>query len=332
MGARQRPDPRVQRPRPHPLRRRRGRGRHPVRLAVRALPDDALAPDAEAILGQPAGRILLLGTFHFHDAGLDGYKPRYALDVFSQQRQREIAEVVELLAGFGATKIAIERTADQQEEVNRDYRAYLQGGFDLTANEIHQLGFRLARRLGHERVYCVSAWDRYYEPPVDCQAYMRRYGRAPLEQLIGSFAQGVLAYARDHGQEHVLSDWTPRFRQLSELGDVANTRQPLRQPLRQTLLDINSERAILRGHGSYLVGRFKLGVGDEYVGADWATAWFNRNLRIFANLQRITERPDERILVVIGAGHVPILRHCVQASPEYDLVEVAEYLTAPQSP
>ena len=56
------------------------------------------------------------------------------------------------------------------------------------------------------------------------------------------------------------------------------------------------------------------------------TGWFNRNLRIFANLQRITERPDERILLVIGAGHLAILRHCVQASPEYDLVEVAEYL------
>ena len=78
--------------------------------------------------------------------------------------------------------------------------------------------------------------------------------------------------------------------------------------------------------------RFKVGVGDEYIGADWATAWFNRNLRIFANLQRITERPDERILLVIGAGHVPILRHCVQASPEYELVEVQEYLRVSVGP
>jgi pheromone shutdown protein TraB len=68
--------------------------------------------------------------------------------------------------------------------------------------------------------------------------------------------------------------------------------------------------------------------GDEYPGVDAKTAWYNRNLRIFANLQRITDRTDERILVIIGAGHVPILRHTVQASPEYALVEVADVLGA----
>lgn len=72
---------------------------------------------------------------------------------------------------------------------------------------------------------------------------------------------------------------------------------------------------------------FKVGEGDEYPGVDRVTAWYNRNLRIFANLQRITKQPDERILLIIGAGHLPILRHTVLASPEYQLVEVREYLT-----
>jgi hypothetical protein len=61
------------------------------------------------------------------------------------------------------------------------------------------------------------------------------------------------------------------------------------------------------------------------------TAWYNRNLRIFRNLQRITDGPDERLLLLIGGGHVPILRHCAQASPEYELVEVTEYLGAGSS-
>ena len=56
------------------------------------------------------------------------------------------------------------------------------------------------------------------------------------------------------------------------------------------------------------------------------THWYNRNLRIFANLQRITEPSDERILLVIGGGNVPVLRHCVQASPGHELVEVEVYL------
>ena len=96
--------------------------------------------------------------------------------------------------------------------------------------------------------------------------------------------------------------------------------------LRETLLELNRLPNILNMHGNYLVDHFKVGVGSEYPGVDVMTAWYNRNLRIFANLQRITEPPGERLLIIYGAGHVPILRHCAEASPEYDLVEVSDYL------
>jgi len=103
--------------------------------------------------------------------------------------------------------------------------------------------------------------------------------------------------------------------------------QKTQQTMREILLRANSEDEILREHGAYLVDHFKIGVGDEYPGADWITTWwYNRNLRIFANLQRIMETPGERILLIIGSGHLPILRHCALASPEYDLVEVHDYL------
>jgi hypothetical protein len=74
------------------------------------------------------------------------------------------------------------------------------------------------------------------------------------------------------------------------------------------------------------VETLKVGIGDEYPGVDSKTAWYNRNLRIFANIQRIAEKPGERILVGIGAGQLPILRNAAMSSPEYDLVEVGRYL------
>ena len=49
-----------------------------------------------------------------------------------------------------------------------------------------------------------------------------------------------------------------------------------------------------------------MGAEGAYPGPDHVTAWYNRNLRIFANLQRLAAAPDERILLVIGAGHVRI--------------------------
>lgn len=45
-------------------------------------------------------------------------------------------------------------------------------------------------------------------------------------------------------------------------------------------------------------GFFKVGGDTSYVGPDFIGSWYDRNLRIFRNLQRITNRPDERLLVV----------------------------------
>jgi len=67
-----------------------------------------------------------------------------------------------------------------------------------------------------------------------------------------------------------------------------------------------------------LVGEFDVGAEHDYPGVDALTGWYNRHLRIFANLQRIAESDGERILVVIDA------------SPQDDLVEVNELLGDPQ--
>ncbi len=279
---------------------------------------------ADSLVERSGARMLLLGTFHFQDRCLDGYKPQFAFDVFSKRRQREIAEVVELLTAFQPTRIAVERTPLWQEGIDRQYQAYCRGAFELPGDEVYQLGFRLARRLGHSRVYCVNAWGRHYEPWGDLDAYAQEHGEARMFETFQHLTPPVLTYAQEHGQEHPLAEWAPHFRALLEHGDWLRTQLTLRE----LLLRANAEQAILQSHGAYLVDWFKIGAGHEYPGVDWVTAWYNRNLRIFANLQRITASPDDRILLIIGAGHLPILRHCVQASPEYELVEVHAYLGA----
>lgn len=281
-----------------------------------------VSSDLERFLGRPTAQIMLLGTFHFQDRGLDQYRPQFGFDVFSERRQCEIAEVVAALAAYAPTKIAVERRAEEQQELDASYEAYLRGTFALPADEVYQIGFRLAKRLGHARVYGVNAWGRYYEPPVDIEAHVRAHGleRGYLDDLLAPATPQ--AYAEAHGQMYLLSQWSPRYTAAAAYED----RRKTELDLREVLLRANAEEHVLRGHGRYLVDEFKVGGDGEYQGADWVTQWYNRNLRIFANLQRITESPDERILLIIGGGHVPVLWHCVQASPEYELVEVAEFL------
>ncbi|MEP6551256.1 MAG: DUF5694 domain-containing protein [Gemmatimonadales bacterium] len=42
--------------------------------------------------------------------------------------------------------------------------------------------------------------------------------------------------------------------------------------------------------------------------------------------QQLTSSTRGRILVIVGAGHLPILRFLAQSSPEHRLIEVSDYL------
>jgi hypothetical protein len=261
--------------------------------------------------------VMLLGTFHFHDAGLDAYQPQHDIAILSDSR----------LTAFAPTKIAVERRPDIQAQLDREYHDYLDNLFPLPESEVYQLGFRLAQRLRHPRIYAIDAWGRYYEPPLDVEPYgqgrtTKELNRFLEEQLHFDPNETLQQYAHSHGQEHYIRAWEQALTATAQAGDVDKTTHSIRE----TLLRCNHEQVLLEDHGFYLTGWFKIGVGHEYPGVDWVTAWYSRNLRIFANLQRITEDGDERVLVIYGLGHIPLLRHCVLASPDYRLVEVADYL------
>lgn len=253
--------------------------------------------------GPPPAEILLLGTFHFKDAGLDGYKPEVDVDILSPERQREVLEVVDRLARFRPTKIALEARGRGAERLAERYAAYLSDEFELGANEIYQLGFRLARRLGHEQLYFVDAEGRRYpEFTTDegWRAAMEQCGPAPDDQ-----------------------GWGDRYTALYRQADRAKAGQPLRH----SLLDLNDARRISASHGHYFIGRIGNVCDDAFPGADNLSGWwYNRNLRIFGRIRAITEVPEDRVLLIIGAGHLPILRHAFEASPQYRVREVEAFL------
>jgi len=267
------------------------------------IPTDFLQP------GRPRAQVLLLGVFHFDDAGLDAYKPKHQLDIQSPAFQRQLADVIGRLKAFRPTKVAIEAEGEWQAKADERLREFLAGRFSLAtrANEVYQLGFRLAQAAGLDRVACLDVPGQAYPGVPDSMEKVRDYARVRHEE-------GLI----DDG-------WGPRFRELDEFDDDLKTRLPLRN----FLLYLNSPERLRMGHGAYVTGLFKVGAGDKYFGADDLASWYDRNLRIFANLLRLADSPTERVVVIFGAGHMPILRHLAQASPDIELVEVKDVLGPP---
>jgi hypothetical protein len=99
--------------------------------------------------------VLVLGTYHMPNPGRDLHNMQ-ADNVLSPKRQQEIAQLIEVLKKFQPTKIAIEAEFGSQH-VDHEYSDYLAGKYTLSPNEIDQIGYRLAKELGHRAVYAVDA-------------------------------------------------------------------------------------------------------------------------------------------------------------------------------
>lgn len=268
-------------------------------------------------------KILLLGVFHFANPGKDVYKPKYEVNIFSKRRQKQVKKILHLLKKYHPTKIAVEinrkpllralyprkvsSKAESQKSLDSLYQAYLTGIFKAKnsyipkSSEVYQLGFRLGKLTHQKTIYAVNAWSA---------PFFTLYIREHIDDLRNAFSRAKKL------------KWQKRYTKLYSYEDSIK----MTISLRDFLLRLNSKKHVMKYLGNYLVGIFKAGGDKNDLGVNFVSRWWNRNLRIFRNLQRITESPDERILLIIGAGHLTVLRRLVLASPEYELVDVKRYL------
>lgn len=237
--------------------------------------------------------VLVLATFHMDNPGRDLMNV-HSDDVLTGKRQKEIREFVNLLKRFKPTKIAVEVplgsvTLDEQ------FSLYLRGQYQLTRNEIDQIGFRLAKELNHRKIYGVDAE--------------------------GAFDIGrVFAFAGVNNQQQIVDRAIAiGKRQVAEVNKLMQTAS-----IKEIYKFINDQRRINEGHQAYLM-MSRIGKDKENPGIDLLVGWYERNLKIFSNLMRITEAKEDRILLLIGGGHVKLLQQFIEDSGEYHLERADKY-------
>jgi len=243
--------------------------------------------------------VLVLGTFHMANPGRDVFNTQ-ADDVLAPKRQKEIAELIAVLKRFHPTKIAIESEVGSKR-VEREYGDYLAGKYTLTANEIDQIGYRLAKELGHKRVY-----------PVDVD------GDFPLLRVIN--------YAKANGR-------STEFERL-QAGIGARVKKDSKFLLSHTVLEtlehINSDEAAATAITEYFAF-IPFGERWEYAGPDLLAAWYQRNIRIYHHIRKLAESPNDRVLVIYGSGHLGWLRQNVSNDATVKLVKLADLTGVPKS-
>lgn len=62
----------------------------------------------------------------------------------------------------------------------------------------------------------------------------------------------------------------------------------------------------------------------EYAGPELVARWFERNIKIYRNIRALATSPDDRILVIMGSGHLGWLRQNVENDPAVPLRTLAD--------
>jgi hypothetical protein len=237
--------------------------------------------------------VLVLGVYHMANPGHDIFN-MHADDVLAPKRQQEIAELAAALKKFNPTKIAIEH--DSQAKLNDRYAQYLAGKYVLTANEIDQIGLRLAKESGHTTIYAVDAdGDFPYQRVVN---FAKASGQSARLETVMTRGWGEMVKAQ---------------------GEYLQAHSVL-----QTLLYINSDARVAEDVGYYFqLARY--GEPGDYAGPDLLAEWYRRNVRIFNNVTKLVTSPGDRILVIFGAGHLGWLRQDFASDPTLRLRKLEEF-------
>lgn len=211
-------------------------------------------------------------------------------------------ELVAYLKKFRPTKIAVESDKNTGYIMKR-YRAFKKREKPLGRNEIDQIGFRLMETFNLDTIYGVDA-----------------------ETLAHDLQTGKDSAAFRPMLDSMYADWdfisddniSKRYEQYYKADEQLALSTSLIDYFKYT----NSDKILNREFGAYLVGDFTLG---DVRGADaLSIGWYNRNLRIYRHIQQITTAPADRILVIFGRGHIQILKHLFECSPEYKLIKFGE--------
>lgn len=244
-------------------------------------------------------QVMLLGTYHFANPGRDVIKQDID-DVLQPRRQAELEDLVTRLASWKPDRIAVEWPFSQADTVRMRYARYLAKTLPPNRNEVVQIGFRIASRLGHDAVY-----------PIDDDSFL------DLNDSLKAVDQRRPEFRRT------------RDSIIAVLQKEAETTNAWMRTttLREHLLRLNSDEALHNGNSLGMFGGFlQAGEGQNYGGPQFLAQWYARNFNMAHNLTRML-RPDvRRILVLVGSGHVPPLRNLLDEAPQFCPVSPLSFL------
>ena len=239
--------------------------------------------------------ILNFGTFHMGETN-DANKTEF--DENDKKNQFEINEIAKKLALFEPTVIIVETPPEYDKKLQNEYQEYLLNPKMKFKNpsEIELLAYELGRISGAKRIYGID----------HKMSYNYNIG-AEMVNSVDSIWHNK--YYKDPLKYYPTVNIDEKNLNLLDKLKLTNNNLYL-----DFLIEVNAE---MLSH-----------VGSEkgFEGADEATKYYQRNIRMYSNLNRLNLTSADRVFILMGASHTAYLRDFISRSPKYKMVNTFSYL------
>ena len=240
-------------------------------------------------------KVLNFGTFHMGNT-TDAKTTEF--DEHNKERQKEVHGIAKKLADFNPTVIIVETIPEDNQYLQAGYNRYRFNPDTVfkTPSEVELLAFELGRLCQTERIYGIDHKMTYN--------YNIGY---EIENCIDSVI--YFEHQSNYNQFYNEIDLNKKGNNLFEELKLTNHDSYL-----DFLITINAD--ILTHAGSK----------EGFEGADEAAKYYQRNLRMYSNLNRIKVTAKDRIFILMGASHTAFFRDFMSRSPKYEMVDTFDFL------
>lgn len=251
-----------------------------------------------SVTTQPkSSKIKVLNFATFHMGGTSDANS-VDFDENDKKNQEDAQEAAKILAEFEPTIVCVEVPWERNNALDSVYQTYLQapGNSSTYYGEVGMVAFEVARINKLERLYGIDH-------------------RMDYNYMIGGEIDNAIDAATYQDYTNNPFRTTPEIAVNEDSLSLLNKLKLWNRPEHlDFLIEINAD---ILTH---------VGTENGFEGADEAAKYYQRNLRMYSNLNRIPADSTDRIFLIMGGSHTAFFNDFMKRSPKYELVDVFEYL------
>ncbi len=239
--------------------------------------------------------ILNLGTFHF---GYTSDAETVEFDEHDDENKKQAHEIAKKIAEFKPTIILIEYEPKHNEILASEYAEYTKNPTMKFENpsEVELLAFEVGRLAGTKEIYGIDH-QMGYDYDIG-----NKINNTIDKVWYDSYFETTEKFYPDL---NLNLEGTSLFEKLKIMNENVYL---------DFLIAVNAD---MLTHA---------GTDGNFEGADEATKYYQRNLRMYSEMNRLKIKPTDRVFILMGASHTAFFRDFISRSPKYKMVNTFEYL------